>query len=208
MSLRLLHPIMPFIMEEIWEALPNSKPSKLIATAPYPEAEAPEQTTREEEIVSVLIDAITAVRNIRGEHEIAPSKKIEVGLHVDESTEKILATERVQIERLVNAAVTFQRAGSPKPEQAAASIVNKVEAVVPLHAFMDWAKEHEKTSRAIAKLKVDLDKTDNKLKNPAFTDKAPADVVAKERQKADEMRAELAKLESILAHAAKNLKPA
>ncbi|MCC6810722.1 MAG: valine--tRNA ligase [Deltaproteobacteria bacterium] len=198
-SLRLLHPIMPFITEEIWQTLPRNKGSEaFLALAAYPEAKEP-AAAREEEVVALLIDAITAIRNIRGENQLAPSKSFAAEVHADKAILDVLQAHTAQIDRLANVTVTLKTAGSPKPPQAAVSMVNKIEGVVSLVGLIDWSKERERIGRDITKLEAELDRVTKKLANAAFTDKAPADVVAKEREKADEMAVQLKKLQTALA---------
>jgi valyl-tRNA synthetase len=197
-SLRLLHPIMPYITEEIWQSLPSTKPAKFLAVAPYPEAKEP-GATKEEEIVTLLIDAITALRNIRGENQLAPSKQFPAEIHSDQQVLSVLAPHTAHIERLANVTLSLKPAGSTKPPQAAVSMVNKIEGVVSLVGLIDWNKERERLGNDLKKIDQELARIEGKLSNPAFVDKAPAAVVAKEREKVDELKAQQAKIKASIA---------
>ena len=202
-SFRLLHPIMPFITEEIWQTLPRNKgDEQYLASAAYPEVTgllpgpAP---AKEEEIVALLIDALTALRNIRGENQLAPSKSFPAEIHGEQALLDVLAPHVAQIDRLANVTATLKPLGSPKPPQAAVSMVNKLEGVVSLVGLIDWSKERERITREIGKLNADIDRTEKKLSNPAFADKAPPAVVAQERERQREWQVQLGKLQAALA---------
>ena len=146
-----------------------------------------------------LIDAITAIRNIRGESQLPPSKQFDAELHAPEAVLDVLRPNTVHIERLGNVRVTLRPTGSQKPPQAATSIVGALEAVVSLVGLIDWSKERERLARDKTKLAGELDKVEKKLQNRAFTDKAPPSVVEEQQSRRSELKMQLEKLDKSLA---------
>ncbi len=199
-SLRLLHPFMPFITEELWQVLPRDKGAeRFLAQAEYP---TPSKNADERALydTSVLIDAITAIRNIRGESKLPPSKTFAAELHADDETRAVLEPLVHHIERLAMVKpVALKAPGSAKPPQAATSLVGKIEAVVSLEGLIDWSKERERLTRDAGKLRTELERVAKKLGTPSFVERAPPEVIAKEREKAAELQSQIAKLDDSLA---------
>jgi valyl-tRNA synthetase len=198
--LRLLHPFMPYITEELWHALPRDKgDEKLLAKAAYPVSTGVADAQVERD-VAVLIDAITAIRNIRGENKLAPSKQFPAELHGDAEALALLQPLLLHVERLAMVSpVALRPSGSAKPSHAATSVVGKVEGVVSLEGLIDWSKERERLTRDVSKLRLELERVEKKLGTASFVERAPAEVLAKEKEKAAEIGAQIAKIDASLA---------
>ncbi len=197
--LRLLHPFMPFITEEIWQALPGVKTVPSIMLADYPEAchyrEHPEAAGRMERIMAV----ISGIRNIRGEMEVPPSKEIAVILSCGSEESRTLMKHNegaiMGLARVGDFAIGLD---VEKPEDASIQVAGDVQIFVPLKGLVDVAAEEERLQKEIGKIEKDIELFSKKLENPAFVDRAPADIVAREREKLVEVTAKKALLEGSL----------
>ena len=197
--LRLLHPFMPFITEEIWQALPGSKATPTIMQAPYPapltELSFPGDAADMERIMAV----IGAIRNIRGEMDVPPSKQIAVILSCDsEATQRLMKHNESAIISL--ARVSYLAIGFciEKPEDASIQVAGDVQIYVPLKGLVDVAAEEERLLKEIGKIDKDIEMFSKKLESPAFVDRAPAEIVAKERQKLADVNSKKLVLEESL----------
>jgi valyl-tRNA synthetase len=197
--LRLLHPFMPFITEEIWQALPGTKPAATIMQAPYPAPVAqrnfPEAAADMERVMAV----IGAIRNIRGEMEVPPSKEIAVILSCgsDESLKLMKHNEGsiISLARISDLAIGQ---GIEKPQDASIQVAGDVQIFVPLKGLVDVEAEEQRLLKEIAKVVKEIEQFAKKLENPSFVDRAPAEIVAKEREKLNEVTGKKAVLEESL----------
>ncbi|MSN26857.1 MAG: valine--tRNA ligase [Geobacter sp.] len=205
--LRLLHPFMPFITEEIWQALPKATvgavpcdrpplggdadkgahtgaPLQSIMQAPYPEYceqhSFPEAAADMERIMAV----ISGIRNIRGEMEVPPSKQIAVILSCGSEESRLLMKHNenaiISLARLSDLAIG---ADIEKPEDASIQVSGDVQIFVPLKGLVNVEEEEKRLLKEIGKIDKEIEMFSKKLSSPAFVDRAPADVVEKERQK-------------------------
>jgi valyl-tRNA synthetase len=184
--LRLLHPFMPFITEEIWQALPKMQESSAsIMIADYPRPHAEWDGYRDDATAMELVmDVIRGIRNIRGEMEVAPSREIAAILDcTSASTLQLLKHNEVYIMRLARLSTLAIGQGLTKPEDAALQVAGDVEIVVPLKGLVDVEEEEKRLGKEIAKLDKDIDFLGKKLENPSFVERAPAELVVKEREK-------------------------
>lgn len=197
--LRLLHPIMPFITEEIWQRVKSDSQGPSIMLESYPVFDAALQNTADEAELEWLKSLVVAVRTIRSEMNISPGKWLSVifnkGGALDlkrfKNNEHLIKT----LARLEN--ITWLSANETPPESATA-IVGDLEILIPMAGLIDKKEESARLSREIAKLKKDLERAESKLQNPNFVDKAPKDVIQKEQDKLDEAKSILMKLETQL----------
>jgi valyl-tRNA synthetase len=198
--LRLLHPFMPFITEEIWQAIPKSGDGASIMLADYP-------TPREEWAgfsaaateMDLVMDVIRGIRNIRGEMEVPPSKQIAVILDC-KSNESLVLLKRneayvMSLARLSDLAIGQ---GIERPAEASLQVAGDVEIVVPLRGLVDVEEEEKRLNKEIAKIEKDIDFLSKKLENPSFVERAPAEVVVKEREKIAEFAGKKQLLEESL----------
>lgn len=182
-TLRLLHPFMPFITEEIWQKLPHEGKSIMIAPWPTGEAEKIDQLSEDE--MNVIMDTIKAIRNMRAEVNAQPSKKTEVILAIeDEGLAKVFAQNENYLFALGFAEkVTILGKGDSKPENAMTAVVAGVEIYLPLAGLIDVDKEIIRLNKELANLDKEVARLEKKLNNPGFVAKAPEDIVAKEKEK-------------------------
>ncbi|MGP1367016.1 MAG: valine--tRNA ligase [Schwartzia sp. (in: firmicutes)] len=182
-TLRLLHPFMPFITEEIWQHIPHE--GKSVMTAPWPTGEDVWLNEADEAAMAAIMEVIKAVRNMRAEVNAAPGKKSEAILHVsDAAQQSIFAANDGYLRALAEAEpVTILSATAKKPENAMTAVAGGVEIYLPLKGLIDVEKETARLAKELEGLTKEIARTEGKLANEKFVAKAPAEVVAKEREK-------------------------
>ena len=197
--LRLAHPIMPFITEEIWQRIAPvaGVRGESVLARPYP---GPDEGARDPEAEAEMrwvMDLVLAVRRIRGEMDIAPSRPLPVLLRGGDAA----ARERLaRHERAVRAlarleSVRWLEPGEAAPE-AATALAGEVEVLIPMAGLIDKEAELRRLAKEIGKLRAGLERARAKLANPSFVEKAPAAVVEKERRKAAELERAIEGLEA------------
>ena len=184
--LRLLNPFMPFITEEIWQALPKSdaaEASIMLAAFPTPRQEWADFSSAATEM-ELVMEVIKAIRNIRGEMEVPPSKQISAILDCKSAESLALLKKNevyvVSLARLSDLAIGQ---GVERPAEASLQVAGDVEIIVPLRGLVNVEEEEKRLNKEIAKIEKDIDFLSKKLENPSFVERAPADVVVKEREK-------------------------
>lgn len=200
--LRLLHPMMPFITEEIWQQLPKKSTTDSIMISTYPKFDSSFTDADAEQEMNLIMQLVDSIRNIRGEMHIPPGMKSQVLLKTISSDKlrllrahaeyfhSLIPISQLQIAETVN----FGKYSST-------AVVGDIEIHIPLPAeIMD--AEKTRLQKEIPKLEKEIDFVLNKLNNPQFRDKAPAQVVEKERTRAEQLKIELAKLKEKLAELA------
>jgi valyl-tRNA synthetase len=208
-AMRLMHPVMPYITEELWQKLPVTRTTEFIGQQKYPGDELQRFSNPALESQYALVQsAISAIRTIRSEKNLAPSRAIEaIVVSASADDRKRLEEQRgsiVSLARLAKLDIVATREGSP--EQSATKVIDKLEVIVPMGDLIDYAKEAESLRRAIAKAEQERDKLITKLANESFVARAPAEVVAKERARTDELAAMLGTLRQNLQRAEASIK--
>ena len=194
-ALRLLHPIIPFITEELWQTvapLANAKTADSIMLAAYPEADPEKIVQAAFDQIAQLQDLAGAVRNLRGEMGIAPNVK--APLFVEGSVPEALLKYLPALTRLTEAK-TVDRL--PENEDAPVAVCNG--ARLMLKVEIDKAAETARLSKEAEKLQKALDKLNAKLAKPGYVDKAPAHLVEKDKAELAELEEKMAKVQSALA---------
>lgn len=185
-TLKLLHPFMPFITEEIWQHIPHEGDSIIVASWPV------EQTTltdkKAELNMEIVMETIKAIRNMRAEVNVAPGRKSEAIL-------QLASAELVELFELNASYVKTLAAVEPlnvslttpeKPENAMAAVVSGVEIYMPLKGLIDVDKETARLNKELLTLDKELARVSGKLSNEGFVAKAPPDVIEKEKAKQQE----------------------
>ncbi len=203
-TLVLLHPFMPFVTQEIWSALPSIEEENL-AAAQCPPARPERDNPNAAAAMEVVQQVVTAVRNIRGELTIAPSRKLTLLIKPsDAQIVEIIEANRVMIMTLARLESMELEADIIPPKAAASAVVHGAECFVPFAGAIDFDAELARLDKEINKLDKELGVVNKKLANEGFVAKAPADVVAKEKEKAETLgdkRDKLAELKDRLAAA-------
>ena len=190
--LRLLHPFMPFITEEIWQSIPHEGEALIVAQ--WPKYQDSLAFPTEEARMESVMNAIRAVRNRRAEMNVPPSKK--TALYVVTSKPDVFQEGRGFVERLAYAAeMTLCDTEPAGYEDMVCCTTVDAKLYIPMGQLVDVAKELERIEKEIAKNQKNLMATESKLQNEKFTARAPESVVNAEREKAEKFRAFIAQLE-------------
>ena len=196
-TLKLLHPFMPFITEEIYQALPHTAEDKgeFIMLQKWPEYRAELSFPQEEEAMGLIIDAITAIRARRNEMNVAPSKKVHYTIataHADTFARGIPF-----FKRLASASdVTVADANIPTPDGSIEVVTHAARVLMPLAELVDFEKELVRIAKEKANAEKQLAGIENKLSNQGFIAKAPEAVVNGAREDAANLRALIEKLDA------------
>ncbi len=184
-TLRLLHPFMPFLTEEIWQKVPHDEAVKSIMISQWPKADSAAIDDEIEASMTAIMETIKSVRNMRAEVGAAPSKKSEVILSFkEEKLQTVFAENESYLDKLAAAEpVTILASDAAKPENAMTGVVNGVEIYLPLKGLIDVEKETARLSKELEKLEKEIKRLNGKLNNEGFLKKAPEQVVAGEKAK-------------------------
>lgn len=181
-TMRLIHPFMPFISEEIWQHLPHEGETLMLASWPtYDEAFENTEAVTE---MNLLMDVIRAVRNIRAEVNVPMSKKVELQLKpVSEQIASIIDRNADYICRFCNTSEYRSSLALEAPDKAMTAVVTGVEMYLPLAGLIDIAQEITRLEKEIQHLNSEVERVEKKLNNPGFVSKAPEKVIEEERAK-------------------------
>ena len=196
-TLRMAHPFMPFITEEIWQRvapLAGASGDTIMLQA-YPEADDSKIDATAEADIEWLQGVILGIRNIRGEMNIPPSRALNVLLNNGSTEDQRRLSENHKALSKLAKLENIEWAGDGELPMSATQLVGSMEVLVPMADLIDKDAELARLAKEIEKLGKEIQRLDGKLSNANFVDKAPADVVAKEREKLDGQRQALAKLE-------------
>ncbi len=192
--LRLLHPFMPFITEEIWQKLPGARGS--IMAASYPQEDKAFINAPAEAEMALVMETITAIRNLRGEMNVPPASQVEVFLRsADAPSLKGLERHR-QAVMLLSRLKDLHSNLEAVPAAAAKAVVGQVEIFMPLAGVIDFAEEDRRLAKEMEKIGKELAQAQRKMANEDFLAKAPPEVVNKEKERLNSWSEKLAKLKT------------
>ncbi len=198
--LKLLHPFMPHVTEALWWRLRPRASGDACIVAAWPKADEIEADAEAARLFGLIQEVVTGIRSVRAQYNVPPSKRIAAALSMrDDVLAGRLGGERRIIERMAGVEGLEIGVGLAKPPASAAVVVAGHEVFVPLAGLIDLGAERARLEREIGQKKGFLQSVEAKLGSDGFVARAPAEVVAKERRKADDARAELAKLRANLA---------
>ncbi len=198
--LRLLHPFMPFITEEIGQHLPSDK--KALAVTPFPEACDDDQDEEAESAMALLQKAIVGVRTIRAENRISPKKKIDLWLRVSRETEKaLIRSHQVYIQVLSNIRQVSVLDEFPEEEKILKGMAGTWEMAIPLEeGLIDLKQEKERIEKELSKIHADIQKIERRLQNADFLKRAPEDVIREAKERMQNLQERKSKIEANLEH--------
>lgn len=177
-TLKLLHPFMPFITEEIWQALPHS--GETIMLSPWAKYSKDLEFSDEENEMNKIMTAIKAVRNRRAEMNVAPSKKARV--YIETAYKDTFKKGSVFFTRLASASEVAVGESFDGMEKAVSIITESAKIYIPMDELIDFKAEIQRLNKEKDSLQKDIDFVNNKLNNPGFVEKAPAAVVDGQRK--------------------------
>lgn len=204
-SLRLLHPFMPFISEEIWQHLPRrSKTEKALVVSSWPEPEAGLTDPKARREMELVMETIRAIRNLRSEIGLAAGQKTPVILRGPQESLSLLQQEQTFLEKLARVGeVVFLANTEEKPSQALTALVEEIEIYLPLEGVIDIAQETARLEKELQGVEKDLARATAKLANENFRLKAPAEIIEKESKKKEELSIRREKLLARIAELSK-----
>jgi valyl-tRNA synthetase len=203
-SLRLLHPFMPFITEEIWQNIkkyvpaPGEMPDSIMV-APYPQAEKEALDPQAEEEMEAVMDIIRSIRNARAQLRLEPNRWLEAQVYAHR-LEPAITTHAESIESLARARPLAIQGGQAKrtsKNEALVMVLKESDVVIPLER-LDLSQERSRLEKEMAACQSDISRLETKLKNETFLSRAPAGIVAREREKLSSHQQRLKRLEERL----------
>ncbi len=194
-TLKLLHPFMPFISEEIWQTLALSQ--EPIIVSEWPKYKAELSFEAEEKAMDKIIDAIRAIRNRRAEMNVPPSKKATL-IIVTEATDAFNANTSVFFEKLASASEVVY-ADSCDDDKAVSIGTDSAKFFIPMSDIIDTDKERARLEKEKETAQKEIARLENKLGNPEFVAKAPEKVIAGEKEKLEKYTAQLKNIEEMIA---------
>ncbi|MFC1645771.1 valine--tRNA ligase [Candidatus Omnitrophota bacterium] len=198
-SLRVLHPIMPFITEEIWQKLPGEKTSISISSWPHIQKQIIDKKVNSQ--MKAIKDVIVSARNLRSTVEI-PAKDL-ISLQIQSSNKaktKVLKSNEAQIKSLAQVKdISYITSKQEKSHGISAVIARDLFINIPLEGVVDIRKEKTRINLQVRELKGFLEQKEKRLKNQGFIRNAPKEVVAKEKERAAELKEKIGKLKEVVA---------
>ncbi len=194
-TLRLMHPFIPFVTEELWQKLPKRKSAASIVVSEWPRPEARDEAAERE--MGALQAAISAVRTIRTEHGISPAQPVHVRLATgDDAVRALLGKQELALKTLARTdPLELLPAGSGRPPGFATSSAGEIEVQVLLKGLVKRAHETARLDRETKGVQRDIDVMEKKLSQPSFVEKAPAEVIAESRARLEELKTAKRRLE-------------
>ncbi len=195
--LKLLHPLMPFITEEIWQRTSKftSENAESIMLSSYPQVQEHFVNPEIEEEIVWLQDIIQAIRNIRSEMAISPAKLIPLNIRniLPEQKERVQKYQKI-LSSLAKLTYIHYLEENEKAPASAAAVAGNLELLIPMAGLIDEEAELARLNKALSKLEKEIEISEKKLSNPNFSDKAPVDVVEKEKERLEQSRQAMEKL--------------
>jgi valyl-tRNA synthetase len=194
--LRLLHPYMPFVTEEIWQHIPHEGPALILAK--WPQADESYLDEEAEQDMALLMDLVRGIRNVRTQYDVDPARKIKALVDA-RSYRKLLEEYGYLFMRLCNVPeLEFLGADSPLPEESASVTVGDVTIYLPLAGMVDIAAECDRLTKELEKLRGQIERSEKTLANEQFVNRARPDVVEAERTKLATLQASAGQIDERL----------
>ncbi|MCH7549266.1 MAG: class I tRNA ligase family protein, partial [Candidatus Krumholzibacteriota bacterium] len=191
-SLKFVHPLMPYVTEEIWETLPMT--GGLLLENRYPRFVSALSNEDADAQMSLFREIVTAARNIRAQYNVNPGVRIPLRVKTPEGGEELIESAREGIVSLVRVDPLDVGPDMKKEKGSAMTPVGAYEVIVPLAGVVDLQSEYDRLKRERGKIEKDLDQVERKLANKNFVSRAKPEVVQKERDKYDRLSSDLEKL--------------
>ncbi|MDP2929180.1 MAG: class I tRNA ligase family protein, partial [Candidatus Omnitrophota bacterium] len=206
-SLRMLHPFMPFITEEIWQKLPRKKDATgdSIMIQPWPHTQKDMISSEPEISMKCIIGIITAIRNIRAAWNIEPKREMSALINTHEKRDELFLNENIDMIKRLSRLSDLRVGSLAKPKNSATSVIESLEVYVPLEGLIDFEKEKARLKKEEARLTVEIKSISARLKDKNFISKAPEEVVEKQKVRKTEVELQVKKLKGNLSSLRANL---
>ena len=202
-ALRLLHPMMPFVTEEIWGRLPlgDTRDAESLMVAAWPDATRLARFRDEdaERSVGLLQELVTSVRTVRARYAVSPKTRLEVGVKAPEAEGQVLESMAADVRALAGIESLVVGADTVRPAHASVVVAAGSEVYVSLEGLVDFEAERARITTELGRAEGDLAKLEKKLRNEGFLMKAAPDIIEKDRARAAELAATVSKLKGQLA---------
>jgi len=197
-TMKLLHPIMPFITEEIWQHLPHDGPSIVISPWPQPLSGWTDPPAERE--MNTLMAVVRAIRSLRTELSVPPAQRVPLSLRAGKEAQQILERTRPYLAVLARVdPIRFDAPGTPLPAGSVTTVLAEAEIAIPLGGLIDVPAERSRLQKTLAATRMEMERLQQRLEDRDFTGRAPADVVSQQRQRAEELHAKTRRLQELLA---------
>ena len=181
-ALKLLHPFMPFITEEIWQKLPVATESLMIAAWPVADPTLVDKSAEKD--IALLQSVVTAIRVVRAEYKVSPATKIKAVVTArDAGPPASILAGKAMMERLAGLSELEVGAELMRPERSATAVAGDLEIFIPLAGLVDVGKETQRLEKELAVVEAEAGRVEGKLANEGFRAKAPAGIIQKEEDK-------------------------
>jgi len=195
--LRVMHPFMPFVTEEIWQNLPRDTDSIMVSSWPHIQKQMISLDAEKE--MKFLIGVVTSIRNIRAAWHIQPNAEVDISVKTDDDKNARIIRENLQmVQRLAGIKNVEFKEASYMPKGVATCVVLDAQVYVHLEGIIDIQKESQRMKENLDKVERDLAATTAKLGNKEFTGKAPKDIVEGAKRRKQELEDTLKKLKENL----------
>ena len=205
-SLRLLHPFMPFITEELWQSLrmrllhsarnDNMRMPDSIMIAPYPTANDKAIDPEAERVMDSVIEIIRSIRNARAQYKVKPTKWIEAQIYADELLPKLIPQAEIieKLDRVQPLVILGRRERKPDKGKALILVLKETEVLLPWAGMVDRLAEKQRLTKESEITKTRIAQLEARLRDNAFLTKAPPPIIEKEKQKLDMLKDKLKRL--------------
>ncbi len=203
-ALRLLHPMMPFITDDIWRRLPSADPERAesLMVASWPNGLAAWRNEDAEASVRSIQEVVTAVRAVRARYQVPPRTEVDVVVKATGADALVIEVEAAHVRALAGVADLVVDAEATKPPHAAVAVAAGMELFIPLVGIVDFEHERARVAKELQAAEAELRRLTRKLSNEGFLAKAAAEVIEKDRTKAAELAADVGTLTGQLAELA------
>lgn len=191
MSLRMLHPIMPHITENVWGLIPGEKETSALIIAKYPVYEEAMSFPKEAEEMKLVFETITSLRNVRQSFNIPTSATVDVEIRAEDKEKEIFTEIEAYIRRLAKVNnITYAEMNAPTPPKSAAAVVSASKLVVPLADLIDLDAEIKRQEKKLEKLTNEKNSLEGRMKNEKFVANAPKELVEQTNARIAEISAQ------------------
>lgn len=191
MSLRMLHPIMPHITENVWGLIPGEKETSALIIAKYPVYEEAMSFPKEAEEMKLVFETITSLRNVRQSFNIPTSATVDVEIRAEGKEKEIFTEIEAYIRRLAKVNnITYAEMNAPTPPKSAAAVVSASKLVVPLADLIDLDAEIKRQEKKLEKLTIEKNSLEGRMKNEKFVANAPKELVEQTNARIAEISAQ------------------